>query len=296
MTSLKEEKCKKVYIIKSIIYNIKEVKKMNDREAVLCKIVDTLGSTPRKAGSEMVVFRDGASEGSVGGGALEKVCLERVINIFDTKKGYTEHFNLGEGKPDGLGMICGGEATISFTYISDYNSVKKSKERALIFGGGHVGKEVVSVLEHVGFSVWVLDNRPEFASPERHPKAEKCIICDYSDIARDVTITDNDYIVILTHGHLNDREVLLQACKTNAAYVGCIGSKHKVITTFDYLRQNGVSEEKIKEIHAPIGFDLLSDTPEEISISIAAEIIRCRALKNLEKGVGKIGFVHETSL
>lgn len=252
----------------------------NKTDGVLCRIEKTYGSTPRKAGSEMMVYKDGSIEGSIGGGTLENVCMKKALSLFETKEDYTEHFDLGDGAEGGLGMICGGCADVSFAYVPDVSrQVVKKGERALVFGGGHVGTEVVPVLEHVGFNVWVLDNRAEFANEKRHPKAEKCVVCDYSDIGRSVEVGKGDYVIILTHGHLFDREVLLQVCRTDASYIGCIGSKRKVEMTLNYLRDNGISEEKIKEIHSPIGIELFADTPPEIAISIAAEIIRHRALQ-----------------
>ena len=149
--------------------------------------------------------------------------------------------------------------------------------RVYIFGGGHVGRALVPVLANVGFRVTVFDNREDFARQENYPAAEQVIFGDYYHIEEKVHITPRDYVVIMTPGHQADREVLLQEMKTPACYVGCIGSRHKIAATNQYLMDNGVEEAELSRIHAPIGITIFAETPEEIAISIAAELIRCRA-------------------
>ena len=125
--------------------------------------------------------------------------------------------------------------------------------------------------------VTVFDNREDFARQENYPAAEQVIFGDYYHIEQKIHITPRDYVVIMTPGHQADREVLLQAMKTPACYVGCIGSRHKIAATNQYLMDNGVEEAELSRIHAPIGITIFAETPEEIAISIAAELIRCRA-------------------
>ena len=149
--------------------------------------------------------------------------------------------------------------------------------RVYIFGGGHVGKALVPVLAAVGFRVAVFDNREEFAKPENYPQAEQVIYGDFYKVDEKVHITGRDYVCIMTPGHQADREVLLQAMRTPACYVGCIGSRHKIAMTNRYLMENGIPEAELSRIHAPIGITIFAETPEEIAISIAAELIRCRA-------------------
>ena len=149
--------------------------------------------------------------------------------------------------------------------------------RVYVFGGGHVGKALVPVLANVGFRVAVFDNRKDFAKPENYPAAEQVIFGDYYHIEEKVHITERDYVTIMTPGHQADREVLLQAMKSPACYVGCIGSRHKLAATYKYLMENGIPEAELSRIHAPIGITIFAETPEEIAISIAAELIRHRA-------------------
>ena len=146
-----------------------------------------------------------------------------------------------------------------------------------IFGGGHVGAALVPVLASVDFRVVVYDNRPGFATPEHYPQAERVILGDYLDIGAHLTLTENDYVCIMTPGHQADREVLLQAMRSPATYIGCIGSRTKVAKTRERLKGDGYTEEDIARVHAPIGLPILAETPEEIAISIAAEMIEHRA-------------------
>jgi len=251
--------------------------------AVICTITESKGSSPRKAGSMMLVDEKGRTWGSVGGGALENLCIAKAVEVYRTKKGFVQEFDLSSKLEDGNSMICGGDVTVEFSYLDSREAVsaffgdEEKPVRVWLFGGGHVGTELVPVLEHLGFDVFVLDDRPEFCSKERHPKAKQCILCDYSDIEKYADIKPEDYVAIMTHGHKYDQTLLLQSVKKNPAYLGCIGSRRKVAATHQFLRDNGVSQEQIDKIESPIGIDLLGDTPEEIAISIAAQMIRYRA-------------------
>ncbi len=126
----------------------------------------------------------------------------------------------------------------------------------------------------------VYDNRPGFATPEHYPQAERVILGDYLDIGAHLTLTENDYVCIMTPGHQADREVLLQAMRSPATYIGCIGSRHKIASTNEYLMENGIPEAELARIHAPIGLDILGQTPAEIAVSIAAEMILHRAKRS----------------
>lgn len=147
--------------------------------------------------------------------------------------------------------------------------------RVYLFGGGHVGQALVPVLASVDFRVTVYDNREELVNGNFFPQAEEVIYGNYKQIS--VTLTENDYVVIMTPGHQGDFDVLKQVLRHKLRYVGCIGSRHKIARAQELLRQAGISEEVIASVHAPIGLPILAQTPAEIAISIAAEMIRCRA-------------------
>lgn len=149
--------------------------------------------------------------------------------------------------------------------------------RTYLFGGGHVGQALVPVLAKIGFRVTVFDTREAIATKEHFPMAEEVILGDYNDIYAKVKLTENDFVVIMTPGHQSDYALLEQVLRTKTKYVGCIGSRHKIAKTQALLRQAGIAEERIASVHSPIGLPILAETPDEIAISIAAEMIRCRA-------------------
>lgn len=149
--------------------------------------------------------------------------------------------------------------------------------KVYIFGGGHVGKALVPVLSTIGFPVVMFDNREALAKPENYPQASEVIFGDFACIYDKVTITKNDYVVIMTPGHHADFEILSQVLRSEATYIGCIGSKHKVAKTRELLLAQGYTDTDFARIHSPIGLPILAETPEEIAISIAAEMIEHRA-------------------
>lgn len=148
---------------------------------------------------------------------------------------------------------------------------------AYIFGGGHVARELVPVLAHIGFATVVFEDRPDFAGKELFPDAAETIVGSFTDIGASVSITPDDYVIIMTRGHQADYEVLRQALLTPATYVGVIGSRSKIAATNQRLIAAGIPEAELSRIHAPIGLPILGETPAEIAISIAAELILHRA-------------------
>lgn len=151
--------------------------------------------------------------------------------------------------------------------------------RVYVFGGGHVGQALVPVLANIGFRVTLFDNRKELADHEHFPTAEQVILGDYHDIFAQVRLTENDYVVIMTPGHQADYALLEQVLRVKTKYVGCIGSHQKIAKTQQLLREAGIAEDAILSVHSPIGLKIGAETPTEIAISIAAEMIQCRAEK-----------------
>ena len=149
--------------------------------------------------------------------------------------------------------------------------------RVYLFGAGHVGRALAPVLSYVGFEVTVFDSRAELACPEHFPTAREIAVGDFRSIFDKVSLTADDYAVVMTPGHQADYEVLEQVLRTPATYIGCIGSKKKVAVTRERLAAAGFSRQDIDRVHAPIGLPILAETPEEIAVSIAAEMIRHRA-------------------
>ena len=149
--------------------------------------------------------------------------------------------------------------------------------RTYVFGGGHVSQELVPLLSHLGFSCFVFDSLPKFASKELFPAAEGLIVGNFDDIAASIDITGKDNIVIMTRGHVFDSAVQAQALRRKPRYIGVIGSRSKIAAVSKKLREQGFSQEEIDTVHTPIGIDIKADTPAEIAVSIAAELIKVRA-------------------
>lgn len=152
-----------------------------------------------------------------------------------------------------------------------------SGERAVIFGAGHCGLALAAVLHMVGFRVTVMDNRPELLTKERFPQAEELICGDLEHIADHITITPEDYAVVMTNAHTYDFVLQSQLLRSPMAYVGVIGSRSKKASVEERLRGVGVTDEMIQTVHTPIGLTIGAVTPEEIAVSIAAEMIQVRA-------------------
>ena len=156
--------------------------------------------------------------------------------------------------------------------------------RVLIFGGGHIAAALVPLLQTVGFRCWVFDNREEFTAKERFPQAERCITGDYLKLKDYLEITPEDYVVIMTNGHSFDLEVQDQVLRGPFAYVGVIGSVRKTASVNARLRERGVPEAAISQVHTPIGTAIKAVTPEEIAVSIAGELILARAERREARG------------
>ncbi|MEG1547629.1 MAG: XdhC family protein [Clostridia bacterium] len=149
-----------------------------------------------------------------------------------------------------------------------------------VFGGGHVAQELIPVIAHVGFRPVVYEDREAFADKALFPGAVRTITAPFTEVAENIKITDKDYVVIMTRGHQADYEVLEQALRTEAQYIGVIGSRHKIALTNKRLIESGIAQDELKRIHTPIGLQIKGETPAEIAISIAAELILCRAERN----------------
>jgi len=250
---------------------------------VLASVVDTNGSTPRKKGAWLLMKKDGTCYGTVGGGKLEgeteKIAKESFIN----KELKIVHFALTPEDQKGIDMQCGGDAYIKIEYISGDNQEAFAREmklecKAIIFGGGHVGHALEPVVRNIGFQTLVVDDRKEYANRERFPNAtEVAVIDDFQDPYAGIETDEHTYVIIVTRGHRGDYEVLRESLKRSTGYIGMIGSKGKVATTLEMLLAEGFSEEELKKVHSPIGLKIGAETPEEIAISIAGEMIRVRA-------------------
>jgi xanthine dehydrogenase accessory factor len=233
---------------------------------VLVTIVESAGSTPRKVGSKMVVLADGSTIGTVGGGKIELTAANDAVEALKRGSSRLVEYELRVEGEHALGMVCGGEAKV-------FLEVHRPKDKLLIIGAGHIGQKLSAVAKLLDFQVIVLDSRPEFANEDKLPAADSVVVGHPSNAAELVEIDERTHVVIVTHGHLHDKDALRSVAGSAAAYIGMIGSRRKVNTVLSELQEEGVPAEALARVHAPIGFDLGGDTPGEISVSILAEII-----------------------
>ncbi len=250
---------------------------------VIAKVVDTQGSTPRKKGAVLLMKQDGTRFGTVGGGKLEAEVEKLCLETFKTKESKIYHFRLTPKEQNGLDMRCGGDADVSIEYVDakkpeSFIEDFDVKATALIFGAGHVGLALEQILRFVNFRTKVIDDRPDFANRERFPDADEVVVIDsFQDAYHGIETDDDSYIVIVTRGHSGDYDVLKQSIRRPNAYIGMIGSKSKVATVYKMMREEGFSQEELDRVYSPIGTSIFAETPEEIAISIAGEMIKVRA-------------------
>jgi xanthine dehydrogenase accessory factor len=250
--------------------------RINKGETIaLVTIVETKGSTPREVGAKMVVGKNGLIAGTIGGGITEAKIIEEVKQALKEGKGkfLTYHLTKEQAALD-EGAICGGDMKV-------FIDVLQPKEEVLIFGAGHCAARVSKLAKMVGFKVTIIDDRKEFANQDKFPEADEIITEEIEKALTHLKIIPSTYIVVLTRGHLKDEEVLGSVIRSNAAYIGMIGSRIKNTTVFQRLTKKGISQEELDKVHAPIGIDINAQTPEEIAVSIMAEIIQVRRKKEI---------------
>lgn len=327
------------------------------RPVVYCRLVETRGSTPQKAGAGMLVFADGSQAGTLGGGCVEAEVKRRALAVAERGTAEVMSFQLDNDYGWDDGLICGGRMlvlvdplrpgneagyfqragellqsgagcleaivfdgaksglTAPASYLFDSggrfvdarprnghalptaviehlpllaNRPRASahagiaylpvlpRSRLLIVGGGHVGQAVGNLASDLDFDVWVIDDRAEFVSEERFPKAQQRIRGPIAETLRDLVITPETYAIIVTRGHNHDEEALYHLIDRGARYVGLIGSRRKIKLIFDDLETEGISADTLSRVYAPLGIDIGSQTVPEIAVSILAELIAHR--------------------
>lgn len=320
------------------------------RELTMVSVTATSGSTPRGAGARMIVGKEGRLYGTIGGGAVEYTCQQKAAEVLESRKSHNHSYMLRRNEIEDLGMICGGDVSCHFQYISpDDSQIREAVEYALelfekgvdiwiitdvtegtesglavycretgargmevdeefaagltdeavqvevngrtlcaeqinssqkvyIFGGGHVAQELVPALSRVKFRCIVIDDREEFTRRELFEGVSETRRIDMDDLESVCSeITENDYVCVMTRGHANDLEVEKQVLKTDACYIGVIGSRRKIAGVNAKLREAGYTDDDIARITTPIGLEILAETPAEIAVSITAQMIYERA-------------------
>jgi xanthine dehydrogenase accessory factor len=239
------------------------------QKSAIATIVQVRGSIPSFESAKLLVREDGSMIGTIGGGCVEAEVWNAAREVMETEKPRHMSFNLGQDAAYDNGLICGGQLDVFVEPVIP-------SPRAFIFGAGHISKSLSKIATLSGFTANIIDNRETFANRERFPEADEIFAEEYEEVFPKLPITENSYIIIVTRGHRDDMRVLRWAVTTPARYIAMIGSKRKVINVVKELEKEGISREAMDRIFAPMGFEIGAISPEEIAVSVAAEMIAVR--------------------
>ena len=238
------------------------------RRGALATIVHTNGSIPSFESSRMLVREDGTISGTIGGGCVEAEVWAAAKDVMKVELPRKMTFNLNNEAAYDSGLICGGTLEVFVEPILP-------QPRLFIFGGGHISTAVAKVASLAGFWIGIVDDRASFANAERFPMAGE-IHTSFEDAFAKIQPNASTYLVIVTRGHKDDMRVLEWAVQTSPRYIGMIGSKRKVISVYKALEKSGIAAGKLEGVFAPVGLEIGALTPEEIAVSITAELIAVR--------------------
>ena len=250
--------------------------KKEGRASALATIVQCSGSSPQKEGSKMLVRDDGTVVGTLGGGCLEAEVVQAALMVIKDERPMTMPFELTEKQG---GLVCGGRVLI-------YVEPVIPDPVLIILGAGHVGKALAKAARFSGFRVTVCDDRPEHANRENIPDAHEIAVHEFADVFERLIIPGHAFIVVATRGHNHDLDAVKASLRTNARYIGLLGSRRKKALLFKALGEAGFSPEDIDRVHIPVGLPINSVTPEEIAVSIMAQVIQKRR-ENAASGVSR---------
>lgn len=253
-------------------------------KGAVATIVNVRGSIPSFKSAKMLVRDDGTIAGTIGGGCVEAEVWQAAREVIDTEKPRTLTFDLNQDPKYDTGLVCGGTLDIFVEPVLP-------TPQLYIFGAGHVGFELSKAATRAGFDVTVIDDRETYASRERFPEAREVIAEDFDKTLSGLSPNDSVYMVIVTRGHRDDMRVLRWAVQTKAKYIGMVGSRRKAITVFRELTQEGLNPELFERVHSPVGLDIGAITPEEIAISVTAELIGIR--RNAERALPHMSWFHK---
>jgi xanthine dehydrogenase accessory factor len=239
------------------------------QKCAVATIVQVNGSIPSYESAKMLVREDGSIVGTIGGGCVEAEVWNAAREVIDTEKPRHLTFSLGQDAAYDNGLICGGQLNIFVEPVTP-------QPCAFIFGGGHVSKSISKIANMAGFSTVIVDDREAFANPERFPEADATYAEPYEDAFQKLRVTSSSYLVIVTRGHRDDMRVLRWAVTTEARYIAMIGSRRKTISVVKELEKEGLARELFQKVFAPMGLEIGAETPEEIAISVVAEMIAVR--------------------
>jgi xanthine dehydrogenase accessory factor len=253
------------------------------RRGAVATIVNVRGSIPSFKTAKMLVRDDGSIVGTIGGGCVEAEVWQAAREVMESEKPRTLTFDLNQDPKYDTGLVCGGTLEIFVEPILP-------PAELFIFGAGHVAASLYKVARIAGFDLTMIDDREAYANRERFPEAQQVIAEDFDKAAAKLLPSESSYIVIVTRGHRDDMRMLRWAVQTPARYIGMIGSKRKTITIFKELQNEGLAAHLFDRVHAPVGLDIGAITPEEIAVSITAELIAAR--RKVERELPHMSWFH----
>jgi xanthine dehydrogenase accessory factor len=237
--------------------------------AALVTVVSTRGSTPQKAGARMLVHADGRIVGTIGGGCLEAEMTRRARQAIQDRRVQLASYDLTPDEAGEDGLVCGGTMQVFIEPV-------EGTPVLCLFGAGHVAQPLARMASACGFRVEVADDRAKFANAERFPEADLLVVDDFSAAAERMTLGPNSFAVVVTRGHKGDAEALEALLRHDLRFVGLLGSRAKTVHIFAALSEKGVSLDRLSAVHAPLGLQIGAQTPDEIAVSILAEMVAVR--------------------
>jgi xanthine dehydrogenase accessory factor len=239
------------------------------QKCALATIVQVNGSIPSYESAKLLVREDGSMLGTIGGGCVEAEVWNIARDVMQSERPRHMNFSLGQDAAYDNGLICGGQLSVFVEPVVP-------QPRIYVFGAGHISKSISKIANMAGFASVIVDNREAFANRDRFPEADEIFAEEYEEVFPKLPIRDTSYVVIVTRGHRDDMRVMRWAVGTNAKYIAMIGSKRKVIGVVKELEKEGIPREAFERTFAPMGLDIGAITPEEIAVSIVAEMIAMR--------------------
>jgi xanthine dehydrogenase accessory factor len=248
--------------------------RIRGKRAALATIIARKGATPRKDMAKMLVYEDGRQLGTIGGGSAEAEVRKEAVAAMETGIAKLLSFDLQNVDPEESALVCGG-------FMEVYLEPVLPDPTLFIFGAGHVSKAVAEAAKPVGFKIAVIDDRAKYANKERFPSADALYVEGWEEVWQRLPVNETSYLFIATRGHQFDLSCLRKALQSPARYIGMLGSLKKARMLLEFLEKEGADASLFHRVCVPTGLDIGSETPEEIAVSIVAELIAVRKNKDI---------------
>jgi xanthine dehydrogenase accessory factor len=258
-------------------------------EVALVTIVAATGSTPQRVGAKMLVYPDGRTVGTIGGGCYENDAFWKAREAISQRRPVNVKYELNDDFAQETGLVCGGQMEVFIEPV-------EASPDVYVFGAGHVGYCVARLAHESGFRVHVIDDREKFASAERFGEGIDVVVENIPHWLASHQLPPTSYAVIVTRGHTHDLDALRALSAAPLRYLGLIGSKAKIRRIFDALLEEGAPQQSLEAVHAPIGLDIGAITPQEIAVSIVAELIAAKHGKISDPRVAAVSMRWEGAL